>query len=204
MRMQNKTRVSGMKKSQILVARYLVTLIVAIVLFIAAFVFAGKLFRLTDTSQRDFFEFQERLEGATSAVDSYPVRMDKGTAIIFFNYGDIIANFNYQGGPGVIDATYTIKKPLQCGKDPCMCYCKDFDIEDFGTICLSPKCKNLGFEFTGSCSDNKKCENGVMVTRDFLYYSGEPSRAVVYFRKEDGKLGIYHSNPDVKKIEPSP
>jgi len=181
-------------KAQMMI-KFVVILIMSVVLVFAVISFASSLFRITDKAVQSYYELVQKLDEAKSDWDSHTLRINRGTAVVFFNKAD-----------SAVISGRSIKRPAAC-QGNCVCLCQDYEDQGYGQYtCESPKCRTLKLEVFGSCvryedknlefnTVSRTCSQGLVFGRDFIWNKNDPDFLPIYFRKSENRIEIRAINP---------
>ncbi len=167
---------------------FLVTILLAIIIFAPACYVSSTYFRLSDQSKQNFIDFVSTVKEVEKTSDSHkttPLILDQGTALVYFEPAQTKVTVSALGSGIYADNSHTfiLIKPSACLQDKgCLCLFRDPDYkvssglfkEDIITITENkPYCQD--FELTlkvDTCSigqptkiDSYTCTNGFMIGR---------------------------------------
>src|SRR3989339_584061 len=115
-------------KKKAIVLNFLITLILAIIIFVPACVMVNKLFTPADSQAKDsFLSLAKEIKKVASTVNgqgSYMLIMEPGTVIVGFTKD----TFKHCLREGKLDTCETWKRPTdsECSSGSCVCLIKDF------------------------------------------------------------------------------
>ena len=165
------------KKAQTFSLKFLVNLILALVLFIPAIMFAGKFFNLSSDALESFYKLvgtMERMAASDELMmkEKVLLKMDPGSNIVFFEKKSLVFDWEdkeYKIGDYIylmqkdcnwIDNScfeylsgYCIPRPEECGDGPCVCLYRNSEFKPFDSSTLS--------EF-----EKYKCNAGLLYYRE--------------------------------------
>jgi hypothetical protein len=141
------------KKGSLMV-KFLVTVILAILIFVPACVVSAKFFRLSDQARDDFIDFTTKLkkfENPNTPIQSKETVvniMDEGTAIIYVETGEEKVSLFIETETFGSHLSYQFARPSSCPIDKgCLCLYREMDVENYlpGDLITSrnPLCQNF-------------------------------------------------------------
>lgn len=174
-----------------LVLKFLVTILLALIIFVPACYMGAKLFRVSDQAKDNYVDLVEELnkfskEAEIGARESTLLIMDKATALVYFEKGKEEVLVEVDARIPYSDFIIHLQKPVQCeeGKN-CLCLFRKSEFESslgtpgYDTITVAPKrvlCTNLNYQLElESCSigepevvNGYKCSDGFMIERHLV------------------------------------
>ncbi len=205
-----------MKTKRGIMVQFLVTIILALIIFVPACYVSSKiLFRTSEQAKDNYVEFVKQLtEFAEKAKfgeqKSILLIMDTATAAVYFEKGnrEVVVNVDSQLR---LDYAIHLQKPGQCDDNKnCLCLFRKSDFEaGLDTVTVIPKqviCTNLDYNLeVETCSIGKPeevnsyiCSHGFMIERHLAdksswraasYYE-LPRRTVLYFTKFENSVRL--------------
>ncbi len=179
-----------------IVLHFIVTILLALIIFIPACLFVSEFFRVSEQDQENFADFVKTLEefsANTKEKDSFLLILDKETFIAAFRYPTIV-EFHVEsqesgGGTFSQERTTVVSKylsyPPQCTTTPCICLCRD-PVE--GEAATRPGKRQVSY----SC-EQLRC----VVLKDFplsdnfgisRFADKEPRRIRIEMKKENNQI----------------
>ncbi len=158
---------------------FIVTVILALIIFIPACYGVSKLFRTSAQGEDSFQEFAKALEdfaGSEKERASFLLKMDQNSMVAVFR----------QSGRQDDFGQHVITAPASCTSFPCVCLCRTAAFEsreEFGRL---P-------EYYYSCTEEIcRQPKGVSLQESWFVFRDpeEPRRVVVEMQKQEGKLLI--------------
>jgi hypothetical protein len=189
--------------------KFLVTLIIALLIFIPTILWACNLFRTSEEASNSYNGLVEAIKKVidkpAGTVESFVLKMDEKTAIISFGAAQNNVYVGYWDPMTKKNFNYSISKPSECTQT-CICLCKRLvqEKEEIGGFpltwhgyytCEDRKCDNLGtFNLSMKCEYDEdpknpngpksfKCSDGVLLERNFVFT--QPRDRAIYAHKVD-------------------
>jgi hypothetical protein len=197
-----------MDKKGIMV-KFLVTVLLAIIIFVPACMASSKFFRLSGQSKDNFVDFVHTIEDMKNDPDGSKetslLIMDKGTAIVYFPPGSQEVQVAVDAEFPQTDYTIKLQNPGKCdARDGCFCLFRspDFDTTwwkpGYDTVTVTDAnaaCQRMKIPLSiASCSigtaddvNSYTCSNGFMVER---HLADESSWLVGAFYKNPRRTQI--------------
>ena len=132
------------RKAQKFSLKFLINLILALVVFIPAIMFAGKLFRLSGDAMESFNNLVNTVNelGSSDSLltsQQFALRMDLETMIAFFNSDQDLIEVGYEVDFVGFIYEYCVEKPIECESDNCACLFKKYTTDSTSTTtCYNP------------------------------------------------------------------
>ena len=125
-----------------IMVKFLVTVLLAIIIFAPACMFASKFFSLSSQAKDNFVDFVNEIKEMEQAQlgerKSFVLILDKETAVVYFEKDKSQVRVDVDGS-GARDYWVNLKKPSSCSNDKnCLCLFREVNIEDNSEI-LSKK-----------------------------------------------------------------
>lgn len=194
---------------------FLVTILLAIIIFAPACYVSSTYFRLSDQSKQNFMNFVDTVKEVEKTTDSHKTALlilDEGTAIIYFEPAQTKVTVSAVGSGIYADNSHTLilVKPSACVPDKgCLCLFRDPDYEVSSglfkddTITITeerPYCQDFELPLkVDTCSigqptkiDSYTCINGFMIGRHLA--SGTSTTAKVSYFEVARRTQISLSN----------
>ncbi len=205
-----------MKNKRGIMVQFLVTIILALIIFApACYVTSKILFRTSEQAKDNYVEFAGELstfakEAKFGERKSILLIMDEKTAMVYFEKGKREVMVEVDARAPYTDYTIHLQKPGQCDDTKnCLCLFRKSKFEvGLDTITFTPKrviCTNLDYKLeVETCSIGKPnavhsyaCSNGFMIERNLAadpsivasYYE-LPRRTVLYFTKFENSVRL--------------
>ena len=181
-----------------IVLDFLVTLLLAIIIFAPACYFATNLFRLSDQSSNNFKDLSNEIidlagKGKNVEPRTFNLIMDENSFIVLFNdSGSVIIDKGYfRQTSNVYFGEKNFSYPsLECSNQACLCLCRTYDVED-KIICTRLNCAKM---------ENIQFNNSWVNIRE----KGNSQRRVVINleKNENGIISINGGN--IPQLKPAP
>lgn len=223
-RMDNRIN-NGMNKKGLML-KFLVTIILAILVFLPACLFLSNFFRLSEQAEKSFVEFSEAIKEVPTLEDKKKTQiliLDKDTFVAGYNANQNVQLCTENGMCGI--SSY----PAECQGKSCLCLCQTFEETGFKSSgesipCPKRTCQLMeGINFADGLSvanfhlDEKEMKkapnlfngyfrNGFMIVRGSLEFSGLPyhfktfRRQLFYLTAVKEKNNNDNSDNDNNKI----
>ncbi len=179
-----------------IVLHFIITVLLALIIFIPACLFVSKFFRLSEQANENFADFVKALEefsASTKEKDNFLLILDKETFIVAFRY-PTIAEFYVEsrdsgGGTFSRERTTVVSKyfsyPPQCTDLPCICLCRD-PVE--GEAATQPDKRQISYsceQLRCSVLKNFPLSENFGVSR---LTDEEPRRLLIDMKKENNQI----------------
>ncbi len=181
-----------------IVLHFIITILLALIIFIPACLFVSKFFRLSEQADTNFNEFVQKLEEFSRSEkqkDSFLLILDKETFIAAFHYPTTVEFHTEirETGGGTFrssgEKTTTISKylsyPSQCPSLPCICLCREAqegesasqrDKKSISYACEQLRCRELkDFPLSDNWGISRLTEE-------------EPRRIAIEMKKENNQI----------------
>ncbi|MEK6969871.1 MAG: hypothetical protein AABW48_05580 [Nanoarchaeota archaeon] len=176
------------KNKKAIMLKFLVSLILALIIFVPACYLGGRLFSSSTQAKDNYVDFVQELEkfsqtGEIGARESTLLIMDTATAIVYFEKGKTEVLIDVDARVPYTDFIIYLQKPSQCNdQQNCLCLFRksEFDTSvgtpGYDAVRVIPKnvlCSNLNYNLEiESCSIGKaaavhsyKCTGGFLIER---------------------------------------
>lgn len=185
------------KNKKAIMVKFLVTILLAIIIFAPACIISSKIFRLSSQAKENFGDFVKEIKEVSAAGEgekrSFMLIMDKGSFAALFPHDEqthpadskpaINLGSKYLGLPPRVVCISFIYPTNECKGKPCLCLCREYRIEEIekqycsrGAVCESLFCEVLEGEFEGHWKTVRDDEH--------------PRRTVISLGKEKGKVSL--------------
>jgi len=184
-----------MNKKGTYIVSFLVTILLAILIFAPSCLFASKFFRLSAQAKDNFVAFVSdvedlQLHGKDGELRNVPIILDAETALLYFSGPRLIVSVD--AGPDLYDYNILIDRPPICEEDKeakgCFCLFREvkvdssFDKKEVKIIPVKMLCQPTKYEVLFLASENAQncgigipvnvnsysCEGGFMADRELI------------------------------------
>lgn len=207
------------KNKKAIMMKFLVSLVLAIIIFVPACLFTSKFFRLSGQAEDDFIQFTRTIEKAqlTRTTQSHSLIIDSDTFVIGYTGKKNTQLCTSQ------NACATFAYPPECENEACICLCQEYQGTGFTSsttqediVCQQRTCEKVGnFEFKDRLKlsgfyltdmpevfSQGYFRNGFVIARGELEFSGLRFNFQTFRRlpfiivvDADGKVGLCKELP---------
>lgn len=167
-----------------IVLHFIITILLALIIFIPACLFVSKFFRVSEQASDNFSAFVKELQQTASdgKERSFLIIMDKSTALIYFEPSQQQVIVKVDTELPYTDYTIQLQNPGRCGEKGCLCLFQEPEVDatwwkpGYDTVTVldsTARCQELAFPLrlencgvgTAKNVHSYTCEHGFMIER---------------------------------------
>ena len=131
--------------------KFLTTLILAIIIFVPACMFASKMFQFGAQANDNYLELADEIKTLAKGIDGQQTQflliLDERSMVVLFAKNEsliITHDLEFRSRERYFQTNvYTLKYPqIQCANEPCLCLCKDYEMRE-QIVCKTLQCQIL-------------------------------------------------------------